>query len=143
MSEKDFSCSRAFFNHSEELKVLFWHDLSHLERKTIQKFSSGKQLGLPVWRNDKRISPFWKKATFRNQSHNWTTFNIIFRIREIVIKWPLFTNNFLYGHKQKLSGSNKFMIYLDRLFNMKDISLSVLFALDYKKAKLWMKLFLL
>ena len=38
--------------------------MSHLEWKKNQNSSSGKWLGLSVWRNDKRISPFWEKATF-------------------------------------------------------------------------------
>ena len=28
------------------------------------RLSSGKWLGLPDWRNDKHISPFWEKVTF-------------------------------------------------------------------------------
>ena len=58
------SCSNSFFDHSEELHVLFWHDFSHLEGKIIQNFGSGQWLSLPIWRNEKRISPFWEKATF-------------------------------------------------------------------------------
>ena len=31
--KRTLSCSNAFFDHSEELQVLFWHDLSNLEGK--------------------------------------------------------------------------------------------------------------
>ena len=44
---------------------LIWHDLSPLQWKN-QNPSSGNQLDSAVWRNDKRISPFWEKATFIN-----------------------------------------------------------------------------
>ena len=43
-------CSNAVFEHSEQLHVLIWHDLSHLEwRKNLNSSSQ---------RNDKPISPF-------------------------------------------------------------------------------------
>ena len=39
---RTWSCSNAFFEHSEQLHVLIWHDLSHLEWKKNQNSSSGK-----------------------------------------------------------------------------------------------------
>ena len=39
---RTWSCSNAFFELSEQLHVLIWHDLSHLEWKKNQKCSSGK-----------------------------------------------------------------------------------------------------
>ena len=54
-----------FLKYSEQLHVLIWHDLSHLEwKKKNQNSSSGKYLGSSVWRNEEHISPFWEKATF-------------------------------------------------------------------------------
>ena len=37
-----------------------------------QKSSSGKWLGLSVWRNDERINTFWEKATFTNPAETET-----------------------------------------------------------------------
>ena len=39
---RNWSCSNAFFEHSEQLHVFIWHDLSHLEWKKNQNSSSGK-----------------------------------------------------------------------------------------------------
>ena len=33
---RTWSCSNTFFEHSEQLHVLFWHDLSHLEWKKVK-----------------------------------------------------------------------------------------------------------
>ena len=57
---RTWSCSNAFFEHSEKLQVLMWHDLRNLEWKKKSKF----KIPLSVWGNDKPINPFWIKATF-------------------------------------------------------------------------------
>ena len=46
---------------------LTWFEPFGIKKKKNQKSSSGKWLGLSVWRNDEGISPFWEKATFTNK----------------------------------------------------------------------------
>ena len=66
---RTWSCSECSKKELEQLWVFIWHDLSHLIRgKKNQNSSSGKKLGSSVWRNDKHMSPFWEKATFRNSN---------------------------------------------------------------------------
>ena len=66
--------------------------LSPLEFK--KKSSSGKWLGLSVWRNDKCIGPFWEKGTFTITHYG--KFCIVLFLKLLLALWIKISKSILY-----------------------------------------------